>query len=187
SLVAGVYQVLVDLPPDGLDGQGVGVSTLDLTGGAPSAPAFATAALAPEQIVVLDDLQQPIAGATVTAIATGWSGVGASVATKAITNAAGQATLPLVAGMAYSIRVTPPRESRFAGAHVDYTAGDPSTPVALAGAIKVDGTLEYASGAAAAGVKVEAICADCGDPLPAAETTTGAGGAFRLFLPDPAD
>ncbi len=192
SLPFGIYDVMIDVPVDGFDGQGPALGALDLTGGAPpSPPVWSTAAEVPRALHVMDGVGSAVAGARVTAIALGLAGVGAGVATSDVTAASGDVTLALVPGMGYDLIVDPPRDVALSRARLRVAAADPwPASIALGAAITIRGTVVYPpSGVGEPGVRVEAVCSPCGagedSEQPLGETSTGAGGTFSLAVPSP--
>jgi hypothetical protein len=181
ALPLGSYHVVVD--PGATAGQTLGRLDVDL---AAAPPTLAAAAPVPTPVVVRHGTQ-PVAGAQVFAIADGADGVGAGVTVAATTDAGGTATLGLAPGCSYALLVDAGARPLALGRGAT-TGGASPTTVSLAAAIHVTGTVVNAAGTNQAGVRVEALCADCSGPdadVPLDAAITGSDGEFTLRLPDP--
>lgn len=192
-LPEGEYDVVVE-PPAGASGQGLGRASLDLRGGAPaSPPVFSTSALADFRVTVLTPGGAVVEGARVGASSRGIHGVGVGVASVAMTNTMGAATLRLAPGVVYDVRIEPPRAvpgvARAFGAAMATGPTGQGMTFKLPAAVEVAGELLFSTGVGQPGVHVQASCDVCPAGLVSgsvvAETTTGAGGRFLLRLPSP--
>lgn len=194
SLPLGVYDVLAEPPTAGaLAGDGLSVTTLDLTSGAPPMPpVFSTAGTTPYLVHVTDSASADVPGARVAVVARGLRGRGAGVSFTLTGNDRGMVFAPAIPGMPYDVTVDPPRGVRLArGRTTIIGVGPPggARVVPLAPALALSGALRFPAGPGQAGVRVSAYCVDCGPGQspdePLAETVTGPGGAFTLLVPDP--
>src|SRR5262249_5116479 len=99
------------------------------------------------------------------------------------TDASGTATLGLAPGASYTLVVDAGVQPLALGRGATTGGGAPVT-IALVSAIHVKGNVVLPTGPPKAGVRVEALCADCGDaPFDAAVTDDNGG--FSLRVPDP--
>jgi hypothetical protein len=178
-LPRGAYAVVVEPPATSLDVPAM--TSLD-----PAAPpaALASAQATRTTITVLQGTT-PVAEARVTAVARGLRGVGAGAAVWGASDTNGQVALDLAKGMPYDVTVGPVTVRRLARTRTTVTGGTATLTVRLTAAVALRGTLSSGSGSAQVGVRVEALCASCGDTVPLADTQTDASGAFSLLVPDP--
>lgn len=186
TLPWGMYEVIVE-PTAASAGEAISVTSLDLTTGAPGvAVPLASLAVTLVPVQVGSPGGAHVADATVAAVARGVLGAGVGLAVSATTDAQGLAMLELAPGMDYDLVVDPPRDAQLGRARAPLAAGTTNVALALPAALRVQGTLLFPSGSGQPGVRVAAHCDACPTAdVPIAETVTGAGGAFVLWLPDP--
>lgn len=179
ALPAGRVSVAVMPPP----GTGDVLGFLEIDGATPP-PSVATAAPLAEVVTVTDRDGDAVVGARVIAVARGARGVGAGLASSATSGATGAALVGgIVNGMTYDVLVDPPPGERLARGRASWVGGTGGVSVVLGPAIELTGKVLLPSGIGQPGVRVEARLE--GQPAVLAETISGAGGFFSLWLPDP--
>ena len=190
SLPEGTYDIVVDVPAEGADGEGPGFAegvVID-DGAVASPPLLATAADVSVSVTVLGTAG-PVPGARVTAVSAGRAGIGVGVTVGAVARSDGKVTLALSPGMAYDLLITPPSGQALAARHATLVASaGAATTVDLKAAIALSGHLAFPASGGQPGVRVEAFCVACDgqDPaVPVAETVTGPAGQFTLLVADP--
>lgn len=105
----------------------------------------------------------------------------------AVIGDAGTASVPLVRGGSYLLRVTQPQQGSITAWLLDVQPGLAATEVTLPGALIAKGTLRLASGVAA-GAHVSLYCTSCEAELasrPIVTAVSDGAGRFVLRVPDP--
>lgn len=182
ALPAGDYQVLAE-PPQGVTD---GATTTKLTVAGAAAWPLALAPLVQLGGAVTDGTGAPVPGVTVSAVEQG-----SPRALSAVTDGNGRYQLTsgidpgLAADLFFDAPIYTDPNRHFRRAHVVAAAAQATADVQLVAGLEVSGTVLPPSGAALAGVRVEAYCASCADPTPGAACVTGSDGSFTLYLPDP--
>lgn len=187
------YEVVAEPGAAAAAGQGIALSTVDLSAGAPATLALAAPAELTATVVAGG---KAVAGARVAAQPLGALAEIATAGATAVTASDGSAELALAGGGDYQLVVTPPVGIRAAPARVAATAPAAGAQAALgqvtlAAAIKVTGRIAIAGGGTPSGFSIELLCGDgsaCSGVAatqPIADAATGNDGGFVLMVPDP--
>jgi hypothetical protein len=174
-LPAASYQVVVE-PPDGVTGQALAVTTLDLSNGTvpPAAPTLATARAKTIKLKVVrkgaNGELENVGRATITAVARGQLGVGAGAAfSDKADDITGELPMAATPGMAYEFVVEAPRALQLARLRVVKQAGElpaanGTLTLELPASLVIVQQVRLPNGDPAPGVRVGVHCDACLDP-----------------------
>jgi hypothetical protein len=185
QLLPAVYDVVATPPLGSAAGEAPQMLALDLTTGTPAPASIGLAAPA----TVRAAIDATAVGDRVTAVPRGVLAAAQSATVESTVTSPGRIELELVGGGAYDmiVRSHPPLHipvtAPASGAEVDLEAISVPDSIVITGRVQ---SVDIAGGVS--GVTVMLLCEDCAGPdalVPVAETVSGAGGAFSLYVPDP--